>query len=143
MPYVEDHQDGRASAWADAISLLTSNGADEKVLNIVVHEATWYVPLRDKQPRFADLRYWTEGARKALSDKERRREHVTPRSPTKTKIAGRDREEVRGVLASMVVCVVSTTEHEQLERFAHLDGWDRYRAAGLRVYDQKDGRWLW
>ncbi len=144
MPYVEEQQEERAGAWADAIALLRSNGTAGQVLNIVIHEATWYVPLQKKQPSFADLRYWSQGTRDAGGVGGLKREHVTTRAEAKRSLDGaRDRDAIKNVLNAMVVCVVTDDEHNRLDRFKHLAGWDRYRAAAVRVYDRKESRWLW
>ncbi len=142
MPFVEDHQEKRGRAWAHAIDVLRANDADEKVLEIVIHEATWYVPLRDKQPSFRDLKNWSQGARDARGV-GLKREHVTTRSGAKLAMAQGDRRAVEDVLGKMIVCVVTDEEHEHLRPFRYLDGWDRYKAAGVRVYDIREQHWLW
>jgi hypothetical protein len=135
---VEDGQEARATSWARSIWALRAAQADDQVLRIVVHEATWYVPLRDKQPSFDRLRFWSEDALR--EGKDLRREHVITRKVAERRIAdSKTEEEIRRVLGSLVVCVVTDEEHERLRPFAHIEGWDRYRegAAGLRVQDRK------
>ena len=57
---------------------------------------------------------------------------------------------MEAVLRSVVSCVVTPAEHERLGRFDEThEGWDRYRAARVDVYDMatgdpfmKDGRFV-
>lgn len=144
MRLVEDQQPERARAWARAIDTLRNSQANEQVLSVVIHEATWYVPLRDKQPQFADLRYWSRGALDASGGATLRRDHVTTRSEAKLLLEeARDAATIERVLGAMVVCVVTDKEHKMLNTFGEGSGWDRYRAVRLRVYDRRDSRWLW
>jgi hypothetical protein len=48
-------------------------------------------------------------------------------------------EEVEAILASAVGCTITAQEHNDLEGCAHLDGWERYQAAGIRVVDTESG----
>jgi hypothetical protein len=44
--------------------------------------------------------------------------------------------EVAGILAAAVACLVTKTEHEALGKLDTLaEGWERYRMAGVDVYD--------
>jgi hypothetical protein len=49
-------------------------------------------------------------------------------------------DEVVAILDRAVACVVTDEEHRSLPD--NLDGWQRYRAAGLAVWDRAEGRWL-
>lgn len=136
MEFIEDGQAARAAAWARAIWLLRSANADAQVLRIMIHEATWYVPLRDKQPSCDRLRFWSERARQ--KDSDLRREHVVTRKSIERRISqARSEDEIGAALASLVVCVVTDQEHDALGPYANLEGWDRYKAGGIRVRDRK------
>jgi len=138
MEFIEDGQEARAAAWAKAIWTLREVRADRRVLEIVIHEATWYVPLRDKQPSLHRLRYWSERA--CHEDRDLRREHVVTRKSVERRIAqAKSENEIRKELASLVVCVVTDEEHDSLRPHANLEGWHRYQdgAAGIRVFDRK------
>jgi hypothetical protein len=72
-----------------------------------------------------------------------RQEHVTPRKKAEAEILGAASEdEVQAILAGLVVCAVTLEEHNRLDH-GTLIGWDRYRDAGVRVWDGLEKKWLW
>jgi hypothetical protein len=46
-------------------------------------------------------------------------------------------EDIEEILKNAVGCTVTKEEHTLLERFKHLDGWERYRQAGIIVIDME------
>lgn len=135
----------RAAAWARAIVRLREcrNPQEEWVRDYLVHEATWYVPLVSKQPPAHRFRYISEGVRplpRGTSAFER--EHVKPRSLAEAEVrAANSEEDIARTLAGLKVCAVTGREHALLAE--HLEGWERYREAGVRVWDCRESRWLW
>jgi hypothetical protein len=49
-------------------------------------------------------------------------------------------EDVDEILRNAVGCTVTKEEHTLLEQFKHLDGWERYRQAGMVVIDMETGQ---
>jgi hypothetical protein len=47
--------------------------------------------------------------------------------------------DVEMTLEKAVACTITKDEHRLLNTYAHLDGWERYRAAGIIVLDSKTG----
>jgi hypothetical protein len=48
-------------------------------------------------------------------------------------------EDVERILERATACTITMDEHRRLNTYAHLDGWERYRAAGIVVIDSKTG----
>ena len=70
---------------------------------------------------------------------ELRHDHVTRRAALIRQLMMADAD-VEAVLRAAVSCVVTKSEHELLSRFDEvMDGWDRYLAAGVDVYDMATG----
>lgn len=67
-----------------------------------------------------------------------RHEHVVQRKGQIARMLA-DPDSVDDVMRASLACIVSTAEHNRLSPFDHLDGWERYAAAGLTVYDMADG----
>jgi hypothetical protein len=49
-------------------------------------------------------------------------------------------EDVDSIIQGAVGCTVTNDEHTRLDRFKHLDGWERYRQAGIVVIDMETGK---
>jgi hypothetical protein len=62
-------------------------------------------------------------------------EHVTERSKIIDSLLKASPEEVDDILDSVVACIVTKEEHKSLNRFKNAHGWERYRAAEVRVWD--------
>lgn len=142
---IEVGQPERAAAWARAIVRLLqcANEHDEWVRDYLIHEATWFVPLKVKQPAAHRFRYVSEQVRALPRGSNTfEREHVRPRSTVETEIrAARNEDEISRILVNLKVCAVTEQEHSGLNN--GLNEWDRYRQAGVRVWDSKERRWLW
>ena len=145
---IEHEQGERAAAWAKAISSLKQwgNAHEKAVLDWIVHEATWFVPLQSKAPPARIFRYISEGIHE-MGDLHRltdfRREHVKPRGRAEAEIhAAATEADVAKILKELKVCAVPKGDHGRLEHGA-VDGWDRYRKAGIRVWDCVEEHWLW
>jgi hypothetical protein len=139
-PHASDHL---RSAAALARFALTSDDLTEEHRYRLLNNAVWYVTeaAGKYKTRFrsasvlsletkAPLRKWWS---------ELRHDHVTRRAALLQQLKTADAD-VEAILRSAVSCVVTKSEHERLSRFDEtLDGWDRYRAAGVDVYDMATG----
>jgi hypothetical protein len=85
-----------------------------------------------------NVRYWSAGA--VESDKRNwTHEHVYARSLLADRLL--EGEDSQRVVADAVACIVTREEHAALGRVEG-SGWERYRRAGLHVFDAVNGRWL-
>lgn len=143
---IEQEQSERAAAWARAIASLKQcrDQHEKAVLDWMVHEATWFVPLVRKAPPANIFRYMSKGLHDLDRANDFRREHVKPREQAEAEIhAVATEAEVAKILQSLMVCAVTVDEHARLPHGGTVAEWDRYRQAGIKVWDWKDGRWLW
>ena len=87
-----------------------------------------------------NTRYWSEGALNA-GKPSWRHEHVFERNQLIAELlAG---EDVDRVCDRAVACVVTIDEHRALGAAPDdVKGWDRYRSAGIRVFDAQAGEWI-
>ncbi len=69
-----------------------------------------------------------------------RHEHVLPRKYLVEQMLEKP-DTISQVLDSAVACLVTEEEHCILPKKT-TGGWDRYREAGIRVYDRREGKWL-
>jgi hypothetical protein len=70
---------------------------------------------------------------------ELRHDHVSTRRSVIERLSAPGAD-VEAVLSSVVSCIVTKTEHERLTRFDETcQGWDRYLAARVDVYDMATG----
>ena len=44
---------------------------------------------------------------------------------------------VEEIIKHAVGCTITKVEHTRLNEFKHLDGWERYRPAGIEVIDME------
>lgn len=130
----------KASAVALASSVLS---AKERILlphlREVLSIAVWkYTECDGKYT----TRYRSEGALFAASS-EVHHEHVITRKAIVDRLL-QDPANVESILATSVGCVVLRSEHRLLatveQENKSLAGWDRYRAAGITVWDLLEGR---
>jgi len=86
-----------------------------------------------------NTRYWSVGAISNPAEK-RQHEHVHERKELIGRLlAG---EDVLSVMTDAVGCIVTAQEHAALGRSSR-SGWDRYKEAGIRVFDAKAREWCW
>jgi hypothetical protein len=74
------------------------------------------------------------------ADKELQHEHVFQRAKMAEALikARSNPDAVDELLSAAVGCTVTKDEHHHLSEFKHLDGWERYRKAGIAVIDTKE-----
>jgi hypothetical protein len=83
-------------------------------------------PPSSQQPGASDLRH----------------EHVIPRKTLRDAME-KDPARVPDILRGAIACIVTKTEHDQLTALGgDYDGWERYIAAGIDVYDEQEDRLL-
>ena len=66
-----------------------------------------------------------------------RHDHVFQRANMIDALMQAKPEDIEEILKNAVGCTVTKEEHTLLERFKHLDGWERYRQAGIIVIDME------
>lgn len=66
-------------------------------------------------------------------------EHVFQRALLVERLLAIEPADIGLVLHDAVACVVTKQEHRRLGAVQGFDGWDRYRAAGVRVWDRHHG----
>ena len=88
-----------------------------------------------------NTRYFSEKARKASKD-DRRHDHVWTRKRMVERIL-KDPDVLEHEMEQAIGCTVTKHEHDDLTRYdkSH-DGWDRYKEAEIRVWDQKKRAWI-
>jgi len=72
-------------------------------------------------------------------DCECRHDHVFQRAVMVQDLLHAGPADVEGILKNAIACTITKDEHLSLNAYAHLDGWERYRAAGIAVIDSKTG----
>lgn len=97
------------------------------------HSVSWTPhPQADTRRRSAEQR----------SLKKLNHEHVLPRKWLREQMKA-DPSRCEEIIASAIGCVVTREEHERLTTASRLNpelqGWERYQAAGVAVYDMATG----
>jgi len=69
-----------------------------------------------------------------------RHDHVCQRAIMIDTLLQAKSEDVDEILRNAVGCTITKDEHTLLERFKHLDGWERYRRAEIVVIDMETGQ---
>lgn len=69
-------------------------------------------------------------------------EHVVTRKSLIDKLLARP-EDFQTILEQIIACVVTTDDHKALSMFDSEEGWERYKKAGLKVWDRQTEQWLW
>lgn len=103
-----------------------------ELLNVCV----WKITEADGKHK---VRYWSEGAVGEQSS-HLIHEHVfTRRELIERLLTG---EKVESVVCDAVACLVTPQEHQVLGDSSGM-GWQRYKNAGIRVFDAKWQKWCW
>jgi len=85
------------------------------------------------------VRYWSEGA-VSTQEAKLQHEHVHERKELIARLLSG--EVVESVVADALACMVTKDEHHRLGASSRT-GWQRYKDAGIRVYDAKEKQWCW
>jgi hypothetical protein len=142
-PWVESSRAGEYLRSAIALFALSSRDPTEEHRTQLLNNAVWYASeaAGKYMTRYrsagvlgleaeAEIRKWWSGLR---------HDHVTTRRSILEQLR-RPGPDVEAVLRSVISCVVTADEHERLGRVDEThEGWDRYRAAHVDVYDMATG----
>ncbi len=120
-------------------TLLSTPGIHPEHLVAFLNNALWQLTdaesVHKHETRLQSRAAYT-ACRKTI---KRRHDHVFQRAVMVEELiaAGKsaDWTQVDAILAEAVACTVTLEEHLRLRDFDHLDGWDRYKAAGITVID--------
>jgi hypothetical protein len=129
----------RTSAVALAEFAASSGDLDADHRRKTLSLALWLATEADGK---YNLRYRSAGARE-LGPADRRllrHEHVQTRKQLIDEITAHP-SRTREIVLSALACVVTDDEHQRLTAVAeNLQGWNRYIAAGVDVYDEQAGK---
>lgn len=148
-PYVPTSlvADGQQSALALISQLLMLKGVSEKHLKEQLSIGLWKWTEASGVPPNAkyNLRYVSEGVRRPEGPVSINHEHVWTKMWMIERLRARKTwpiADLRTFLETYgVACVVTVDEHARLGGVVD-EGWDRYRRAGIRVWDRMMGRYL-
>jgi hypothetical protein len=135
----------RRSAVAIAHAILQMNDVNilsshrKRLLNI----ALWKLTLADGHKW--KTRYQSRAAQKAERTPDSlRHDHVYQRAAMVKDLleAAGNPKEIDRILAQAVPCTVTKEEHDRLGKIKGLDGWARYRVAGIAIVDTETGNLL-
>jgi hypothetical protein len=76
----------------------------------------------------------------SLSGEALRHDHVFQQAKMLDALMEAKPEGVDAILRNAVGCTVTKEEHYLLDRYKHLDGWERYKQAGIVVIDMETGK---
>ena len=111
----------------------------KELLNVLV----WKVSEADGK---YNTRYWSEGFYKSPDRSCCEHEHVIEKKKI-IQLLMNEPNRIEEILRSVVACLVLEEEHKSLTKLSksnpELDGWERYRLAGVRVWDTVEKRFLW
>jgi len=129
----------RASA-TEAIRIVVRNS---KILpkrkNELISTMLWKITEAKGKYR---LRFRSADALTCKQANQLRHEHVFTRKQLTHELLRHPRA-VKGILTKCLACVVTRAEHTRLNRVASaVQGWARYRKAGIKVYDTKLKKFL-
>ncbi|MCD4666814.1 hypothetical protein K8R47_03320 [archaeon] len=81
-----------------------------------------------------NTKYRSEGALGVKDVKQLHHEHVMTRKKSKEKLeSAKSIEEIKKILDNLQACIVTREEHKKLDN--KIDGWERYKKAGIKVFD--------
>lgn len=90
-----------------------------------------------------NTRYRSEGAMKRENWKLVQHEHVFQRRNL-IQLLLKNESEIKTIMENAIGCLVTRDEHEILTRISRaykdVDGWERYRKAGIPVHDLKENK---
>jgi hypothetical protein len=128
-----DKRIGSAIAAAKAIVRLDLYPAHKReLLSICIWKITEAAPMSKYQTRYRSR------ATESASESELAHDHVFQRKSLIDAML-KNPDSVDPILRSAVACVVTRSEHDALTRisreFPDLDGWERYKRAGIEIVD--------
>lgn len=123
------------SAVAACVFAATNPDLVERQRIDILDGSLWLVTVHSPRSKYK-TRFRSEGAKDVDDPKLLAHEHVFQRKQMRGRVlANPSPTAIRAILAEAVGCTVLRTEHQALNAVSKLDGWSRYKAAGIRVYD--------
>ncbi len=130
-------QERTSSASALVQALIQAQGLVDQHRREFLGIALWKVTEAESRGKY-NIRFQSEAARTAPRE-DKRHDHVFQRAKMVDDLLKAHTDEVEIIIAKAIGCVVTREEHTLLDRYKHLDGWDRYKKAGIAVYDTETG----
>jgi hypothetical protein len=114
------------------------NGVLEEHKKILISRMIWKITEANGK---YNTRYLSEKALKA-SKNDRRHDHVWTRKQMVARIL-KNPNVLEREIKRATGCTVTKSEHDDLTKYdKDYDGWDRYKEAGIRVWDQEKRVWI-
>ena len=82
-----------------------------------------------------NTRYKTNGVLACTDRSQLRHEHVYQKSKMIEALLNAEQDDVDNILSDAIGCTVTIDEHARLNKYDGEYGWERYRKAGLEVFD--------
>ena len=128
-------EEDRDSAVAAAIFAATNPRLIYRQRTRIVDGSIWLLTERTPGQKY-NTRYRSRGARYVHDPKLLAHEHVVQRKGLISRVLATTSPLAIGeILDEAVGCTVLRTEHDVLNLQKGVDGWQRYKQAGVRVYD--------
>lgn len=125
--------------------LLSNKRVHEKHRTRLLDRCLWQLTEAEGKHKY-DLRYVSVEAIPVLESGEKkglRHEHVWRRADMVRRLLAQP-QLAGAILADACGCVVTNAEHQRLEKVdgahKHIDGWERYRLARIKVFDRLQRR---
>jgi hypothetical protein len=100
--------------------------------------ALWKVTEAEGRTKY-ETKFRSQGALSSPPGTKLEHDHVFQRSLMVDALLSANPDAVDTIISDAVGCTITKQEHARLKQFEHLDGWDRYRAAGIVVVNTKTG----
>lgn len=125
--------------WESALAAAVFAATDPRLIPRqragIVDGCIWLLTERTPSKKY-QTRYRSKGALGVEDKRLLAHEHVVQRKGLIDRVlATTSPAEIAKALSTAVGCTILRTEHSALSANKGLDGWERYRAADIRVYD--------
>jgi hypothetical protein len=105
----------------------------QELLSIALWKVTEAESVHKHRTRFCSQTVYN------APESECRHDHVFQRAIMIRDLMNSGPDGVENILEGAVACTVTREEHATLDQHRCVDGWERYRRAGITVIDAKDG----
>jgi hypothetical protein len=130
--------DEKIRSSISVIEALLPLDIDDKLKAKFLSNCLWQITQAEGRSKY-EIRYRSQAAMNAPR-KQLRHEHVTQRKAMVKALIARPAD-AREIVAKAQGCVVTKDEHTRLNSVGKsIDGWERYREAGIVVIDMKTGK---
>jgi len=139
----EFREDPAATAIVESavylIKLILRDGAEilPKHRREVLSVALWKITEAESQHKHR-TRFCSQAVFSS-TDCECRHDHVFQKQKMIDDLIKAGPDAVDEIVGRAIGCTVTTDEHLALNQYQHLDGWERYRQAGITVIDARTG----